>query len=81
MLTLRRKQELEAQLVSIQKSYTAMDFNELRNLRGYVALKAQLIKVGDSLNLRNMALKAQLIKARDNLRKYHVVFPVCFGYG
>jgi len=62
MLTLRRKQELEAQLVSIQKSYTAMDFNELRNLGG-------------------MALKAQLIKARDNLRKYHVVFPVCFGYG
>lgn len=80
MLTLRRKQELEAQLVSIQKSYTAMDFNELRNL-GDMALKAQLIKVGDSLNLRNMALKAQLIKARDNLRKYHVVFPVCFGYG
>ncbi len=48
MLTLRRKQELEAQLVSIQKSYTAMDFNELRNL-GDMALKAQLIKARDNL--------------------------------
>lgn len=64
-----RNRELEAQLATVQKNFSALDFNDLR-LIGDLALKAQIIKVRDSLNLRDMALKAQLIKATESVWKH-----------